>query len=86
MNTMETVEIDPMGKILKIEDPLELCLEMESFQKLRNQAEIDCLEMWARFDNSSTKDNLKALNEKWLDIAVYEGLILTCRNWLSIML
>ena len=39
MDTMETVEIDPIGKILEIEDPLELYLELESCQKSLNQAE-----------------------------------------------
>ncbi len=86
MNTMETVEIDPMGRILQVEDPLELFLMLESFQKSLNQAEKDCLEMWGRFDHSSTKHDLKALNDRYLDTEVYNGLILTAKNWLLIMI
>lgn len=85
MSMLKMTEVDPMRKILEIENLYELNLELNHYRKLREKAEENFLKKVSHFDESSSESDLKALNDAWLDIEVSKGLILTCKNWLSIM-
>ncbi len=86
MKTLDTIEIDPMGKILETDDELGLYQELELYQGLLDQALVDCSEMIEKYINQGVEMDMEALREKNIDIEVYKGLIFTCKQLLAIML